>query len=209
MAAVVEWPLEAFRHIAAVLISSVCHYFRGHPAAAARAADEVQRVVFARSRRSEGRRESLRELGIDPAIRKRLPLHHHDAAPQRRQVRYSYKGPFCLCPHINQRGFRIGLETFPGFRNWNVFNVDNFRGHSARPQRLRSCLEGTFYSSPKDTPVKNARYILQAFKKAQKYPTLSSFDEKTGPTLLAVYSVMTLADLTLGRLLTPPPSMRV
>ena len=81
MAAVIEWPLEAFRHVAAALVASVCHHFRRHSAATAGAADEVQRIVFARPRRSECRREPLWELGINPAIGKRLPFHHDDPAP--------------------------------------------------------------------------------------------------------------------------------
>lgn len=150
MAAIIEWPLESLRNIHAALEPSLCHCFSSHPATTARAADEVQRIVFARSGRSECRREPLRELGIDPAIRKRLPLQHHDPAPKRCQIGNSNEGPLGLRAYIDQSCRRVGLQTFPGLCDRDIVDVDNFLDHSARPQRSTSRLEQPFLRTAQD-----------------------------------------------------------
>lgn len=134
----VEWSLEAFGCVAASGVSESAYCLCRHTASAARSANKEQLVTLADASRVEQCLQSLTETRIDPVVRKRLPLHHHNALSDLRKIRKPDKGPFRSCPHIDQNRTSVTFEALPDRNDGNILHVTLFTRPHCYPPYMRT-----------------------------------------------------------------------
>ncbi len=137
MAAGIEWPLEAFRHVPAVrkpkqLIASAAIRLRPPERqmkkisssfeTPARASDASSRIVKSGSTCPWGK-------VCHSCVRTRLT--------QFGEIRQAYESPLCLCADIDQDALRVALEPCPNFVHSHIVDVDNAKTFQTFPNPRR------------------------------------------------------------------------
>jgi hypothetical protein len=134
----IERPLKPLGDVVAFLVVRSGRNTRCQPAAGTRTTDEEQLSLVIGAQRIQLGHQLIKERSIRAAIRKRLPFDKNRLSAKRRKFRRPYESPFGSSPHIDQNGFRVGLEARPYVFDWHIIDcMLNRRWHLLSPNKLK------------------------------------------------------------------------